>query len=421
MTTQAMIAVAILIFTVILLFNPKLPRAVGAVTGAVLMILFQITDAGTVFKQFAGDTIVLMFGMMVVGGALFETGMAAHFGKVLTKITGRSETGIVLAILVFGAVVSAFVTANSAFFMFLPVVVSLALAAGLSVQRVIWPFSVALHIGQMITLVGGNGNLISQNFLLEMGYEGWGFFELTPYAVLLFLVGTPAILFIVLKFLVPDRDFKPSMADVGESDFPEKINGKMATSGIILLAVMIVMIINPKWCPQHLTAVIGALACMFTGCLNQKQALKAVDFNCLFMVAGMTGIAKAFQSTGILESLFTPMLVSLGKTSPYLVIIAIYLFAAIMPQFMNNSALVTILTPIALTLATPMGIPAKALAGIVLVGSYSCNATPMATGTSAATIEIGGYSIMEWFKMGLFQLAYSIVAALIYIFIFIKV
>ncbi len=92
-----------------------------------------------------------------------------------------------------------------------------------------------------------------------------------------------------------------------------------------------------------------------------------------------------------------------------------------MTQFMNNSALVTILTPIALTLATPMGIPAKALAGIVLVGSYSCNATPMATGTSAATIEIGGYSIMEWFKMGLFQLAYSIVAALIYIFIFIKV
>ena len=112
MTTQAMIAVAILIFTVILLFNPKLPRAVGAVTGAVLMILFQITDAGTVFKQFAGDTIVLMFGMMVVGGALFETGMAAYFGKVLTKITGRSETGIVLAILVFGAVVSAFVTAK---------------------------------------------------------------------------------------------------------------------------------------------------------------------------------------------------------------------------------------------------------------------------------------------------------------------
>ena len=91
--SQATICGLIALGAIVMMFT-KIPRGATATLAVILMILAGITDYSTAFKQYSSSTIAIMLSMMIVGAALFETGMATYMGKFLLKITGTRETGI---------------------------------------------------------------------------------------------------------------------------------------------------------------------------------------------------------------------------------------------------------------------------------------------------------------------------------------
>lgn len=409
--SQAAICGIITLVTVVLLFT-KIPRGATATLAVLALIITGISSYSDAFKQYSSSTIIIMISMMIVGAALFETGMAMYIGRALTKVTGNKETGIILASMIFAIFISAFVSAAGAYFMFLPIVISITLASGVSFQRTLYAYMVALMIGQYITLVGGTGNLISNNMLIELGFEGWGFFEFLPYAIMIAVTLIPAILFACKKNWLPGRKVVPMMAEGDTNEIPQKMTRKMAVSGIILGAAMILMAMDLDALPMEVIAPIAAILVILTDCVSYRKALTKVDFNTMFMVAGMTALAKAIQSVGLLDALMGKALS--GGGNPLMVCAIVYFTSAIGTQFMNNSAWVTVVTPIVVPLAGTLSIPVKALAGMALVGSSSAMLTPMSTSLAGPTMEMAELSLPEFAKAGLITLVASAIAALIW-------
>ena len=416
MTTAQIICAVITIGTILLLFT-KLPKGMSATLGALLMVLFQVTDFSTAFAKYSSSTVVIIVSMMMVGAALYETDMAAYLGHILTKVTGTSEIKLVFVTMIIACVLSAFLAPDSVFFMFLPLMLSIADAAKIPFPRLIYPFMTACIVGSYLTLIGSTANLNSNNMLVEMGYEGWGFFELLPSAIIqiifLFLITV-----VMLKLnIIPNRKVPAPLTSDENFSLPEKMNPKMKICGGTLIVSIILMACNFPWLQTQVIAGLAAVVVIFTGCITFQKAVASVNWNIIFMMSGMTAIATCIQRT----ELMTPAVEYIGRNlegNSILVCLVFFFVGAIGTQFMNNSAWVVVCTPIALALSTPLGIPPKALAGMCLVGSTSCMLTPMSTTIAAPVMEMSRFSLKELFTCGFFILISSLVSAIIWLVMF---
>ena len=118
------------------MFSKKVSLPVAAGVGAILMAVCGIITPKVMLQQYSSSTIATMFGMMVIGGALFHTGAALYMGHFLTKFT-RNEKGLVLVCVIFGTIMSSIMSRSTCFFMFLPIIVSIALASDISLQKLL--------------------------------------------------------------------------------------------------------------------------------------------------------------------------------------------------------------------------------------------------------------------------------------------
>lgn len=417
MTTSAIIAGIILVVTLVLMFSKKVSLPVAAGVGAILMAVCGIITPKVMLQQYSSSTIATMFGMMVIGGALFHTGAALYMGHFLTKFA-RNEKGLVLVCVIFGTIMSSIMSRSTCFFMFLPIIVSIALASDISLQKLLLPFVTGCSLGQQMTLVGCSTNLAINNSIIELGHEGIGFLEMTPFGILQFAICVPVILFIGLK-LLPDEKIIPDMATLGDGKLPEKFTPKMGLSMGIMLVTMVTMAFDLEKLPTEMCAIIGGVLCVLCGCLDYKQAIKSVNWNSLFMIAGMTAVAKGIQESKLLSILLAPAINAITNVPHFLILILVFLICSVATQFMNDAALAAIMGPLLLPIAEITGIPAHVFGTASIFGVSAAMITPTCTSTAAPTIEEGHYSLATFAKFGLLIMAAKTVAVLLYFGIFV--
>ena len=86
-------------------------------------------------------------------------------------------------------------------------------------------------------------------------------------------------------------------AGAGDDSAP-KSKTKMIISGLILVGVVVAMALKLKTVPLHTAAVTGAILCVITGCLKEKEAYAGIDWVTIFLFAGMLSVATAMDKTG---------------------------------------------------------------------------------------------------------------------------
>ena len=111
--------ISLIIFGVCLvLFIAKpFPQWVIAVTGLLVMLLFNVLPFSKAFSSYSGTTVVLVVGMMIVGKAAFDTGLAPAVGRAVLQLAHNDERRIVIYGTLITGVMSAFLSnIFSAFF-----------------------------------------------------------------------------------------------------------------------------------------------------------------------------------------------------------------------------------------------------------------------------------------------------------------
>lgn len=418
---QTLIVLAVM---AVLFVTEIIPLAITSLGGAITLGLMGIITPKVVFSGLSDSTVVLFAGMFVVGAALFYTGLAQKIGETVVSHAGTSENGLMLAIMIVTATMSAFLSNTGTTAALLPVVVGICAVAKIPASRQLMPLAFAAGIGGIITMVGTPPNIIVSGTLSKFGIAPFGFFEFAWIGIPL-TIATIVFMMLIGKHLLPKHEITDA-GDVEQEVAAEDISNdpkKQLFSGLILLGVIIAMILGDPLkthfginLPLSIVAVIGAMLCVLTGCLNEKQAYTSIDWVTIFLFAGMMPVATALDQSGAGKMIANAVISVMGDNpSPYFATGVLFALSCIMTQFMSNTASCALLAPIGISIAQGMGADPHAVLMAIGVAASCAFGTPVGTPPNTLVLGPGQYKFTDYVKAGVPLILVCFVVSLIII------
>ena len=407
----------ILLAVVALLFVTELiPLAITAMGGAIACGLLGFIPAKQVFSGLSNSTVVLFAGMFVVGAAMFYTGLAQKIGNTVVHFCGTGENSLMFGLMFVGAALSSVLSNTGTAACLLPVALGICSAAKIPASRQLMPLAFACGLGGIITMVGTPPpNIIATGALTSAGLEGFGFFEFAWIGIPVSIAGMLYMMFIG-KHLLPKVELDADQEIEQEVEATTTSSSKQIISGVILLVVVLVMALDIKGVSLEMAAIIGALVCVLTGCLTEKQAYASIDWVTIFLFAGMMPVSTAMDKTGA-GKLIAEWTVGLmgGTPSPLVVTVVLFILSCALTQFMSNTASAALLCPIGVAISKQLGADPKAVLMAIAVAASCAFASPVGTPPNTLVLGPGGYKFMDYVKAGTGLVIVSFIVSLVVI------
>ena len=397
--SPATITLLFLLFAIVMFVWEKIPLGVTSMIICVGLVVTGVLDWKTAFAGFIDSNVILFVAMFIVGGALFETGMANKIGGVVTHFA-KTERQLIIAIMVIVGLMSGVLSNTGTAAVLIPVVIGIAAKSGYSKSRLLMPLVFAAAMGGNLSLIGAPGNLIAQSVMEEM-HMSFGFFEYAKVGLPILVCGIIYFAFFGYK-LLPNRVGGAGGNAEEKQDFSNVPKWKQALSLIILILTLLGMIfedqIGIKLC---ITGCIGALALIITGVISEKNALKAIDLKTIFLFGGTLSLASALQNTGAGEDIAKAVIGVLGENpSPYVLTFVVFMLCCVLTNFMSNTATTALMAPICVSIAQGMGADPRAVLMACVIGGSCAYATPIGMPANTMVVTAGGYTFKDYAKAG---------------------
>ncbi|MBX4510342.1 cation transporter [Klebsiella oxytoca] len=407
------ITLCLLVFAIAMFVWEKIPLAVTSMVVCVALVLTGVLDLKQAFAGFIDTNVILFVAMFIVGGALFETGMANKVGGVITHFA-KTEKQLIFTIMVVVGVMSGFLSNTGTAAVLIPVVIGVAAKSGFTRSRLLMPLVFAAALGGNLSLIGAPGNLIAQSALQNIG-SGFGFFEYAKVGLPMLVCGIIYFLTIGYKFL-PNNPNSSEVGSIGEQrDYSHVPRWKQILSLVVLIATILGMIFEKQTgISLAVAGCIGALVLVITGVLSEKQAYKAVDSQTIFIFGGTLALAKALEMTGAGKLVADQVIGMLGNnSSPFMLLVVVFALSVVMTNFMSNTATVALLVPVSLSIAAGMGADPRAVLMATVIGSSCAYATPIGMPANMMVLSAGGYKFVDYAKSGIPLIIVSTIVSLI--------
>ncbi|EBK2200757.1 SLC13/DASS family transporter [Salmonella enterica subsp. enterica serovar Virchow] len=392
------LTLCLLVFAIVMFVWEKVPLAVTSMIVCVALVITGVLNIKQAFAGFIDTNVILFVAMFIVGGALFETGMANKVGGVITRFA-KTEKQLIFTIMVVVGLMSGVLSNTGTAAVLIPVVIGVAAKSGFSRSRLLMPLVFAAALGGNLSLIGG----------------GFGFFEYAK-------IGLPMLICGILYFLTIGYRFLPNNATGGEvgsvgeqRDYSHVPQWKQRLSLVVLIATILGMIFEKKiGVSLAVTGCIGALVLVVSGVLTEKQAYKAIDSQTIFIFGGTLALAKALEMTGAGKLVADYVIGMLGQnSSPFMLLIAVFALSVVMTNFMSNTATTALLVPVSLSIAAGMGADPRAVLMATVIGGSCAYATPIGMPANMMVLSAGGYKFVDYAKAGIPLIIVSTIVSLI--------
>ena len=210
------ITLIILVLSAVFFMSGKVRSDLVALCALISLLIFQILTPEEALSGFSNSVVIMMVGLFVVGGAIFQTGLAKMISSKILKLAGKSELRLFLLVMLVTSAIGAFVSNTGTVALMLPIVVSLAVSAGMNPSRLLMPLAFASSMGGMMTLIGTPPNLVIQNALTSAGFEPLSFFSFLPVGLICVTVGT-LVLMPLTKWFLSKKGKKQEVNASGKS------------------------------------------------------------------------------------------------------------------------------------------------------------------------------------------------------------
>lgn len=286
-----------LLFAVVMFVLEKIPLGVTSMLVCIGLVVTGVLDVKTAFAGFVDSNVILFVAMFIVGGALFETGMANKIGGIVTKFA-KTERMLIVAIMIIVGLMSGVLSNTGTAAVLIPVVIGIANKSGYKRSRLLMPLVFAAAMGGNLSLIGAPGNLIAQSALEELGLK-FGFFEYAIAGLPILVVGIIFYATVGYK-LLPNHDVKDDGAFDTQKAFGNVPAWKQWLSLVILILTLLAMIFEDKiGIKLCVSGGIGALLLILTGVISEKDALKSIDLKTIFLFGGTLSLASALQNGSV--------------------------------------------------------------------------------------------------------------------------
>lgn len=166
----------------------------------------------------------------------------------------------------------------------------------------------------------------------------------------------------------------------------------------VLLGVVILAAFNVA--PILLLAMVGVTIVLATGCIDAEEAFGQIDGRLLALIFAMLGVGAALQSSGAVALVADALAPAMLSLPPFFVVLAVYALASFLTELVSNNAVAVVMTPVAIGLASALGVDARPLVVAVMIAASASFATPIGYQTNTLVYGPGGYKFTDFLKVG---------------------
>ena len=411
-------ALIILLITVVLFVTRIIPSYISGLLCLILMVLLKVCTFEEAFSGFSSSIVLLMTSSMIVGIAMFKTGVAQTIGKTVIKFAHGDEKIFLMASIVVGGLMAMFLANTAVLASFIPIVDSVcSISKNMKQKNLILPIACAVMYGGACTLIGCTPQLTANGILSKMVGIEFGMWTLTLPGLIIFLSFILYIYFFGYRRsdkIWGDRSSEVLNIDLKDVESIKKVypKNKMILMSVICILMIFSYIINVI--PVAITAMLTAILCIILKLITYEDIKNKLNLETIVFLATCLGIANALTVSKSGEYIGNVVSNLLGNiTNGYIILAILTIITFIISQFITNSTAIIIVLPIAISLCNVYGFNYMPFAiAITFAGSFAC-LTPLAAAQITMT-EVAGYDFSDYFKYGIY---FSIITILLIIFI----
>ncbi len=153
--------------------------------------------------------------------------------------------------------------------------------------------------------------------------------------------------------------------------------------------------------PIAVASLIAVVVVITARCIDAEEAYRAIDWPCLFLIAGMLALGVALEKTHTAEVIARGFVTQVAPFGPWVTLSLVILAASVLTNFLSNNAVAALMVPLAIESAHLLHAnPRPFLIGVAL-GASACFATPIGYQTNTLVFGAGGYRFGDFLRLGL--------------------
>lgn len=466
MTFDQIAALLVLVAVVGVLIHGRVRADVVALTGAAALLLMGVVRPVEVQGAFASPAVIALAGLFVIAYAIELSGLLGLMIRQATKLAARVGAIGVWAVIGMCGALGGFLNNTPVVVLAAPVVRDVAQSLKLSPKRFLMPLSHVSVLGGLMTLIGTSTNLLVNDMARNAGQPVFTLFEITPVGFSIAMVGGLWLFFVGarqlgrsvqadeaeqvrlaqleaakreaeaerlarrrrrLPFNLPrlgearTHDDGSGDAHLGDVDLFKAADRPFdLRRALIALGVFVCVVLSAGmgWAPIAASAFAGAVALILLKVITPEEAYAGLRPEILLLIAGMVVVGIAIEVTGLAATGADALIGVLRPYGPLVALIILYGVTLFATELLSNATVAVLITPIAVALAESFGVdPRPFLVGVMMAASAAF-ATPFGYQTNVLVFQMGGYSYMDFVRVGVPLNLVTWVAAMVAIPIF---
>ena len=152
--------------------------------------------------------------------------------------------------------------------------------------------------------------------------------------------------------------------------------------------------------PIAALALVGVALILVTRCLDAQEAWRSVDLDVLVLIFAMLIVGRGLDASGSVALVVDAASPYLAGSGLFVLILGLYAMTSVLTEVVTNNAVAVIVTPLAVSLAASLGVPAEPLLLAVMFAASASFATPIGYQTNTLVYAAGGYRFSDFLRIG---------------------
>ena len=408
MTIQIFTVLIIIALMTVSFFTEILPLGFTALMVPVLLQGTGILNASQAWSGFSNATVITWIGMFIIGSVFAKTSFTYRIKNFVKTHSGNSQTRVIIMILIACTIMGLMTTAAATLAALTPIINEICDDNDLDRKRVFksvadvstWACVQMLPIGSSLSYF-----ILFNEYLETSGTDlRYGLLDMTWIKLPMWIILVAYYIFAARKMGTKNSNGSIAkkqkiVSEVKSSYTPAQ--EKMAVFVFTANTVLMVVASFTKIVPVYLVSTTFAALAVGLRLVTEKEALSSVSWNIIFLVAGSLPLSTAINVSGtgtwvsnIIQNSFPSL------TNPVILATAFCIVSMICTQFMNNTAVWAVFSPIAAEMAINLNMDPRLVVAGVACGALICFATPMAAVAGAYAYGICDFNMKEYIKLG---------------------
>ena len=417
MYINQIIAISIFLLVMIAIISEKVNRAVAAVAGALLMLIFNIVSFENGLKHIDFNTIGVLIGMMLFVSVVKNSGLFEYIAIFSAKKSKGDPWKIMLCFMVLTAILSAILDNVTTVLLIGPMTIVITQILKINPTPFLITQILASNIGGTSTLIGdppnimigSAANLSFMDFVVNLG----------PIVIILLFATIICFKFLFKKHLVVEDIYKEEILSLDEN---KAIKDKSLLIKSIIMMIFILLgfaLHNIIHIESSVVALTGATIMIFIGKQDVDEILSSIEWSTIAFFGGLFIVVGGLVEVGIINFI-AEYLINATKGHLVITMLVILWLSAIISSFLDNIPFVATLIPLILTMQS-QGVDVTPIWWATSLGAcLGGNGTLIGASANIVLSNIGqknGYPITfkEYFKIGFPLMILSIIISTIYL------